>query len=66
LPFIPSLTSGLRPFQTPTGQTHRPGSGSMRAGGVVERGGDGVLGAGGGVLDAGDWSGALVAPRRVQ
>src|ERR1041384_3116690 len=27
-PSNPSLTSGLRLFQTPTGQTHRPGSGS--------------------------------------
>src|ERR1043165_7497015 len=26
----PSLISGLRPCQTPTGQTHRPGSGSGR------------------------------------
>jgi hypothetical protein len=53
VPVIPSLTSGLRPFQTPTGQTHRPGSGSTRGGGVVD-GGGGVLGAGGGALDACD------------
>jgi hypothetical protein len=28
IPWNPSLISGLRLFQTPTGQTQRPGSGS--------------------------------------
>jgi hypothetical protein len=34
----PSLISGLRPCQAPTGQTHRPGSGSGRDPLVVELG----------------------------